>query len=465
MGIKSTIMVVDDEKATVDALQRELRIYGFENIIKCSNSSEALSLINENDVKVLLLDLWMPKISGEKILKEVAQKHPHINTIIITAIDEVNKAVECLNIGAKDYIVKPFEADTVISRINHLLEISSLKEENLLLKKALLNIPVKNTKHFEKIVTINKRMHTIFKYIEAIASSNHPVLITGESGSGKELIADAIHRCSQRKGQFIPVNIAGFDDTLFSDTLFGHTKGAYTGADKARDGLVTRANEGTLFLDEIGELTLNSQIKLLRLLQEKSFFQLGSDVPKKCDTRIVAATNQNLSKLVKEKKFRLDLFFRLQSHHIEIPPLRERKEDIAILANHFLIPEASDTEKRPKIFSQRALKFLQGYSFPGNIRELEGIVIDAIQCTTGDEIDIDVLPKKIRLNNHTKWNENKNINVGFGSQLPTLKKAEELLIEEALKRANQNQTIAAKSLGITRRALYSRISRKNQKKT
>lgn len=463
MITRLTVMIVDDEAPTVNGLHFALKLNGFKNIINCTDSSKALSLIEKNDVRILLLDLWMPRVSGEEILKAVSEKYPHIFVIIITAIDDVNTAVKCLKMGARDYVVKPFEIEGLISRIKHLIEMDSLKNENISLRKALFTTPFKQSKAFDAIVTHSKKMLAIFQYIEAIASSNHPVLITGESGVGKELIASAIHQCSHRKGDFTPVNIAGLDDTLFSDTLFGHIKGAFSGAETTRDGLIMKAGVGTLFLDEIGDLTMNSQIKLLRLLQDKSFYQLGSDIPKKTDARIVAATNQDLTKLVREKKFRLDLFYRLQSHSIDVPPLRERKEDIPLLVTHFFKLEASDLMEKAKCFSQEALNLLQRYNFPGNIRELQGIVIDSIRLSSAAEIGMDSLTERLKLNEDFNVAELEDNSVVFSDQLPSLKEIEELLIEEALKRADQNQTVAARLLGISRRALNNRIVRKKLK--
>ena len=306
-------------------------------------------------------------------------------------------------------------------------------------------------------------MRSIFQYIESISVSPQPILITGETGVGKELVSKAIHRLSQRKGTFVPVNVAGLDDNVFADTLFGHRKGAFTGADQARNGLVEQASGGTLFLDEIGDLSPVSQVKLLRLLQDGEYFPLGSDVGKRSDARVVVATNQNIQALQESGKFRKDLYYRLCCHQIHLPPLRERREDLPVLLDHF-IEKASETlgKKKPTPPGE-LLALLSTYGFPGNVRELQSIILDAVSSHKSGKLSMEGFKSYLRQKQPTLEADPKHLSQGerflvsFSEPLPTLKQTEQLLISEAMKRARRNQATAAQLLGITRQALNKRL--------
>jgi len=317
-------------------------------------------------------------------------------------------------------------------------------------------------------------MRSIFQYVEAIARTSLPVLITGETGVGKELIARALHRLSGRSGEFVAVNVAGVDDTLFSDTLFGHRRGAFTGADRDRKGLIEQAQNGTLFLDEIGDLRPESQVKLLRLLAEGKYYPLGADMPKLSDARIVVATHRDLRALQQTGSFRKDLFYRLQAHHVHIPPLRERPEDIPILAAHFLEAAARTLGKKPPTAPKELFPLLQSYPFPGNVRELEAMVFDAVSRHKGGTLSLETFKdrtgrkeKSARDEGRCRESDSKIENgqhaPTFPANLPTLKQAERALIREALRRAQGNQTLAASLLGISRRALNNRLSRERRR--
>jgi DNA-binding NtrC family response regulator len=313
------------------------------------------------------------------------------------------------------------------------------------------------------MVTQSPVMRSIFQYIESISISPQPILITGETGVGKELVANAIHKLSQRKGAFVPVNVAGLDDNIFGDTLFGHRKGAFTGADQARSGLVEQASGGTLFLDEIGDLSPASQVKLLRLLQDGEYFPLGSDVGKRSDARAVVATNQDIQALQESGKFRKDLYYRLCAHHIHIPPLRERREDLPALLDHFLEKASETLGKKKPTPPRELLTLLSTYRFPGNIRELQSLVLDAVSGHRTGKLSMEVFKSYIRQKQPTLDIDSKhllqveNLMVSFSDPLPTLKQTEQLLISEAMKRAGGNQAIAARLLGITRQALNKRL--------
>ena len=325
---------------------------------------------------------------------------------------------------------------------------------------------IKKPEAFAEIITNSKEMLSIFIYIESIAQSSQPVLITGETGVGKELIARSIHSLSGLKGRFITVNVAGLDDNLFSDALFGHIKGAFTGADKVRRGLVEKASGGTLFLDEIGDLSPASQVKLLRLLQEGEYLPLGQDEPKKTDVRIVAATNQDLWELQEAGKFRKDLNFRLRIHQIHVLPLRERKDDIPLLVDHFLDEVTRTLKKKKPTLPKELFKLLGTYSFPGNVRELQAMVFDAVSRHKARILSLKVFKshiareKKYRIVS-TEVELKETALLTFSNNLPTIKQATQLLVDEAMKRAEGNQSIAAGMLGVSHQALSKRLKSKN----
>ncbi len=317
---------------------------------------------------------------------------------------------------------------------------------------------------FASIVTCSEQMQTIFEYIEAIAISPEPVLITGESGVGKELIAKAIHAVCDNMGQFVPVNIAGLDDTIFSDTLFGHKKGAFTGADTPRKGLIEKAAGGTLFLDEIGDMTFQSQLKLLRLLQEKEYYPLGSDLPLRSDVKIIAATNYRIADLHDQSKFRMDLYYRLKTHLIHIPPLRERKEDIPLLVDYFVNEAAKILGKGCEAASKDVHVALSKYEFPGNIRELRALIFDVVTLYKGDSsiLPLEAFKNQMYIFENTTLTTSflsnvPSTGVAFSEALPSFKEMDQLLIEEALKRSNSNQSKAAQILGISPQALSKRL--------
>jgi transcriptional regulator with PAS, ATPase and Fis domain len=317
---------------------------------------------------------------------------------------------------------------------------------------------------FEHIVTNNDEMLSIFQYITSIAKTKEPVLITGETGVGKELIAEAIHMASGLKGRLVPVNTAGLDDTMFSDTLFGHQKGAFTGAEKSRPGLIEKAKNGTLFLDEVGDLNMTSQIKLLRLLQEGEYMPLGQDEIQYAVVRIITVTNQDLWQLQKSGKFRKDLNFRLRTHHIHIPPLRERQDDLPLLVDHFLEKSANALNKEIPAKPKELMPLLQSYSFPGNIRELQAILFDTVSRQTDNILSLSSLKRHI-FDGHRDMSvaeagpEEDSTCLRFPKELPTIKEATRLLVTEAMKRAGNNQSAAAKLLGVTQQALSKRLNK------
>jgi DNA-binding NtrC family response regulator len=459
------VMMVDDEAQAINSFEMALRSANINNFIRCHDSRDVLALLSSQEIEVLLLDLRMPHISGEELLPMITADYPEIPVVVVTGSNDVDTAVKCMQNGAFDYILKPVEKSRLIGGVKRAVELRELQRENQLLKAHVLSDKLERPDAFSEIITTSTAMRSIFQYIEAIAGSPRPVLITGETGVGKELVAKAIHRLSNRKGDFVPVNVAGLDDHVFADTLFGHKKGAFTDAREARSGLIERAAGGTLFLDEIGDLSPTSQVKLLRLLQEGEFFALGSDMAKRSNARIVVATNQDLDALQSSGQFRKDLYYRLCDHRIHIPPLRSRREDLAALAAHFLDKASNALGKKRPTAPPELVTLLSTYHFPGNVRELESMIFDAVSSHKSGKLSMELLKSHIskahpfsRTDAEEPLPEKRSL-IGFSDQLPTLKEIEQLLIEEAMNRSNGNQSIAALSLGISRQALNKRLKK------
>jgi len=471
-GNSAQILLVDDEIHTLLGFNTLLKSAGLRSVTTIDDSRNVIPFLEKQaeknaQVALIVLDLSMPFVPGEELLVDIKQRFPDIPVIIMTATNTIDSAVQCMKNGAMDYLVKPVESNRFISSIRQALEVHRLQQEVLYLKKSLLADQLSNPAAFSHIITQDKQMLSIFKYVEAIAPSSHPVLITGETGVGKELIGKAIHKCGKPGKEFVAVNVAGLDDTMFSDTLFGHKKGAYTGADAVREGLIARAAGGTAFLDEIGDMSPQSQVKLLRLIQENEFYPLGSDIPKKSDAHIITATNRDLKLAIDNGHFRKDLYFRLCSHHIYIPPLRNRKEDIPVLVDHFLDKAAKALDKKAPIPPPDLFSLLSSYDFPGNVRELESMVINAVSLHKTGMLSLESFRQMMKSEAFTKNGKvelekplpgHPGIEQFFG-KFPSIKQMEDYLIGEALKRANGNQGTAAAFLGITRQALNKRLNR------
>lgn len=463
------ILIVDDEEAILLSIDTILQLAGMDNIITCSDSRQAIVLIERRKPGVILLDLNMPHIDGEAILEQITSQYPQIPIIIITGRIDAETAVDCMKTGAFDYIVKPVDENRLISSVKKSLEFGELHKENRALKEKLKDGTLRNPQAFEKIITCSPKMMAIFSYAESIARTSQPVLVKGETGTGKELIARAIHQLSDMPGEFVAVNVAGLDDNVFADTLFGHVKGAFTGAEQERLGLIERATKGTLFLDEVGDLTASSQIKLLRLLQEKEYMPLGMDENRKSSARIIASTHVDLWDLQQKGLFRQDLHYRLRTHRIYLPPLRERKEDIPLLVDYFL-DHAVDAlnRNRPRIPSELA-PLLSSYHFPGNIRELQAMVFDAAAQNTSKTLSLKAFRTHIGRVRQAEDKKNGNAVTGsipftFADPLPTIREATKLLVKEAMQRSSHNQSTAAAMLGISQQALSKRLKKMETEK-
>jgi DNA-binding NtrC family response regulator len=464
------LLLVDDETSWLHGMKLTLARVGLTDVQQCSDSREVMGLLAKERCDLILLDLTMPYLSGEELLPMIAQEHPHIPVIILTGINQVEKAVECMRLGAFDFYVKSVEPERLTLGIKRALRMLETLRENQQIKSSFLQGEVQRPEVFSEIITQNEQMLILFKYIEAVSRGRQPILICGESGSGKELVARAIAKLYNPAAPYVAVNVAGLDDNVFSDTLFGHLRGAFTGADQERGGMIEQAGEGVLFLDEIGDLSATSQVKLLRLLQEGEYFPLGGDRPKRSRARIVVATNQDLETLQQKGKFRKDLYYRLKTHQIQLPPLRERSDDIPLLLDHFLQLSAQELGVKTPTPPPELAILLSTYAFPGNVRELAGMVFDAVSQHRGGKLPMGSFKQAIGDAMGKEQLEPGDATQGlltFHERLPTLSEAADLLVLEALQRSQNNQTIAAELLGISRPALSKRLKklRENRSRT
>jgi DNA-binding NtrC family response regulator len=464
---REIVLLVDDDKNFLISAGTILRKGGIDAVQTMEDSRDVLPFLEKVHAAVVVLDLNMPHMSGQELLSGIKTRYPDVGVIILTGQDDLETAVECMRGGAFDYLVKPVEESRFLGGIRKAIQLRQLREELFTLKERILGDSPVHAEAFSEIITGSARMENLFRYAEAVAVSDQPILITGETGVGKELMARAVHTLCGRPGDFVAVTVAGLDDHMFSDTLFGHEKGAYTGADKARDGLIRKAENGTLFLDEIGDLPGTSQVKLLRLLQEGEYYQLGSDNPRRSTARVLVATNRDLAEEQEKGRFRKDLFYRLKYHHIHIPPLRERMEDIPVLLEHFLQKAADSLGRKRPTFPPELTTLLKNYQFPGNIRELEGMIHDAVARHDSGVLSTETFRENIgalraapaeSVIEPDKENVPQSL-INLSNGFPSLKEMEDYLILEALKRAEGNQRIAAEMLGITRQALNKRLIR------
>ena len=388
---KVRILVVDDEPSMREMLRIVLRRDGYEVMI-AENGRDAIEQLHRSQFDLLLSDIKMPDVTGVEVLRAAKDINRDIVAFMMTAHASTNTAVEAMRLGAVDYFTKPFSMDELRLKIRQHLETHRLKQENVLLKKAL------NTRYeFSNIIGRSEPMLDVFRMVETIAKTVSTVLITGESGTGKDLVARAIHYNSLRgEHPFVALNCGGVPETLLESELFGHMRGAFTGADSNKKGLMEVAERGTIFLDEIGEMNATMQVKLLRVLQDRRFRRLGGTEEVQADIRIIAATNQDLPKLVAEGRFREDLFYRINVIPMQLPPLRDRREDIPLLADHFLEKYAEQMNKPVLTISHEAIVLLQGYGWPGNVRELENVIERAVALEQSPTVLPDSLPADVR---------------------------------------------------------------------
>lgn len=457
------VLLVDDELPWLRRLSMTLEgPGGINNLIQCSDSRRVMEVLAEKEIGLVLLDLTMPYLSGEQLLGQILADYPHISVIILSGMNQLETAVSCMQQGAFDYFVKTIDEKRLVDGVQRAVRMVELEYENRAMQRHFFREELEFPEVFAPIITASPAMRAVFRYVEAVAASRQPILINGESGVGKELIARSIHQLSRGGEPLVSVNVAGLDDNHFSDTLFGHLRGAFTGAEAARAGMVEKAAGGTLFLDEIGDLSSASQVKLLRLLQEGEYYPIGSDQPKQMHARVVVSTHQDLEARMAAGEFRRDLYYRLLNHHVRIPPLRERKEDLPLLLEHFLERAASQLGKKRPTIPKELPVLLATYDFPGNVRELEAMVHDAVSCHTGRIMSMKGFAARL---DHPSQDL---VETGDGvaanpftplAELPTLQQSSQLLVEEAMRRTAGNQSIAARLLGVSQPALSKRLKK------
>jgi DNA-binding NtrC family response regulator len=447
------VLIVDDESAIRESLQTLLELEGY-RVEAAVSGSEGLSRIAEHPFDLVLLDLALPDGNGIELLGEIRNRDMELPVVMITAYGTVENAVRAMQAGAANFIQKPWDNEKLLADLRAIVARRKAEEENVQLKRAL-----KQRYNFDNIVGKSEPMLRIFDLVAQVASSRSTVLIQGESGTGKEVIAKAIHLHSQRKDQpFVPVNTGSMPSDLLESTLFGHVKGAFTSAVASKKGLFEVADKGTIFLDEIGTMGMETQAKILRVLQDKKFMHLGGVQELQVDVRILAATNVDLRQLVKEGRFREDLFYRLNVITVDLPPLRQRREDIPLLVDHFLRKYSEENERPLRRITPEALRPLLNYGWPGNVRELENVMERAVVLSTGTEVREDLIPDHI---------------LGRNSGLPVLEhppdaslfdileQCERRIIVDVLEKCNWNQTETAERFKVPLSTLNQKIKRLN----
>ncbi|MDY6398423.1 MAG: sigma-54 dependent transcriptional regulator [Treponema sp.] len=444
--MKFTILIIDDEKNIREGLAADFEMDGY-NVKIAANGKEGLDLIANGDIDLVITDLRMPgSISGEEVLRQVTTKMPGIPVIVLTGHGSIDAAVKAMQDGAYDFLTKPLNLAQLEVIVKRALEGRELKIKHTELLKQ-----VSTQKKTDMVIGKSAAMQKVMTLVKKVADARISVLITGETGVGKEVVANAIHNLSSRSDKaFIPVVCSSLSETLLESELFGHEKGAFTNADSMHKGKFELAHGGTIFLDEIGEINQNVQVKLLRVLQERKFERVGGEEPIEVDVRVLAATNKNLEEEVKAGRFREDLYFRLNGIHIEVPPLRERKDDIPLLLNSFLERYNSENSKNITGFDSHARSALYKYDWPGNIRELQHCVESSVVMASGSEITLEDLPPSV-----SKASGIETISVPVGI---TLDEAEKIIIQENLAANKGNKSKTAETLGIGRKTLHRKLA-------
>ena len=451
MKNRNTVLVVDDDNAHRTMLYTLISGWGYE-VTQADDGATAIEKVKEQSYDLVLMDVRMVKVSGLEALEQIKSFNPAIPVIIMTAYSSVDTAVDALKQGAHDYLTKPLDFDKLKITIARSMEHTRLKEENRLLKESL-------GKHFDRrnIIGQSPAMVNLLETVAQVAPSEATALITGESGTGKELIAGAIHFNSSRKdGPFVKINCAAITETLLESELFGHEKGAFTGADRRKEGRFYQAHRGSLFLDEVSEMSLTMQVKLLRVLQEREFTRVGGEKTIPVDVRIIAATNKDLPELIGQAEFREDLYYRLNVVDLEIPSLRKRREDVPLLAQHFLQIFAARNHKEIKGFTPQAMDHLIRYDWPGNVRELMNAVERAVVLSRSDylsEKDFPVI-SGFKIKNDETISQPPPIN---GDGTTPLEEVEKATILKTMEASGGNKSEAARRLGITRKTLHKKL--------
>ncbi len=437
--MKHSILIAEDEEITLKHLQNTMRAEGYD-VTACANGLDAFNALESWYFDLLIADIKMPGMTGMELLVKVKEKHPDMGVILITGYGSIGSAISAIKLGASDYITKPFDLDELVIKVKKVFEQKSLRKENIALR-AFFGMN-KNL----SVIAQSDSMLRILEVIEGLKESDCNILLTGESGVGKSLLAKIIHFTGRRENMpFLSINCATLTEELLASELFGHEKGAFTGAIKMKQGLVEIADTGTLFLDEISEMAPSLQAKLLKVIEDGEFYRVGGTKPIRVDVRFIAATNQNVKAIIAEGRFREDLYYRLNVMEISIPPLRERKDDIAPLCEFFLQKHLPRANKKITGFSKEALKILKSYNFPGNIRELENIIERALIIEKSEVITPDSLPQSISMFQ---------IETIDPSRVQTMDELNRAYAERVLEMVGGNKTKASELLGISRTSLW-----------
>jgi DNA-binding NtrC family response regulator len=438
-----SILIVDDEDATRE-LCRDIALEMGLEVHTASTTSEALETLEQSPVDIVVTDLRVPQLGGIELLKRIGSNQPNTSVMVLTQYGTIETAVAATRLGARDYVTKPFHVEELRTKIERLIQSVELDHENRVLREQLRTRP-----GFGGLIGVSAKMQRVYKMVEKVSQHNYPVLILGESGTGKELVARSIHFMGVRQNKpFVPVDCSGLVPTLIESELFGYVKGAFTGAQHARTGLLEAGNGGTVFLDEIGDLPVDLQSKLLRALQEREIRPVGATDRVRVDLRIIAATNRDLETAIRTGVFRQDLYFRLNVVQVKLPPLRERKSDIPLLVNFFL-EKFSDPQRPIRTISEDAMRRLMAYDWPGNVRELENAVERAVALGSGPILHIADLPSNLQQSPNDKLLES--------NELTTLDEMERRAILRALRETNGDKLAAARLLGIGKTTLYRKL--------
>lgn len=456
------LLLVDEDWNSLIETEALLQSHGISHLLHCLDSRELLGLLGQQPVAAILLEInSLQQQANEQLLELLCREFPHLPVIVATRSEELDSAVRCIKIGAFDYVIKPADSERLVTVVKNALALRDLREENHALRNCVLSPELKNPGAFAAIVTQNDQLLTLFRYAESVARSTEPLMITGEMGVGKNLLAHIVHQISSRPGSFISVDIKELDDQAFAATVFGRTaSGRAAGrTGTSYGGLIEHAAGGTLFLDEINTLSAHAQTLLLRMLQTGNYLPDGTDLPRLNEARIVSATRCDLWENVRGGEFRHDLNFRLRSHHLHIPPLRERRDDIPLLVTHFLEQAVVRYDLEPLAVPDELWPLLDGYDFPANVRELEQLLYQAARASDGGRLALSSIRNHIGkpLINNSKTEVLRGRRLQFTTELPTMKEAAEQLLKEALARANGNQSVAGRMLGISQQAVSKRL--------
>ncbi len=449
-GERGCVVVVDDDADMAELIALALDASGYRSIT-CSGAEPALAALSEHDVDAVVTDLNMPGMNGLEFCERVASNRPDLPIIIVTAHANLETAISSMRCGADDFVTKPLQVDALVHRVDKAVRGRRLRDEVKRLREV-----IDERKHFGEMLGTSPPMRAVFDLLARVVDSDASVLITGESGTGKELVAQALHHQGRRsEGPFVAINCSAMPAALLESELFGHAKGAFTGADGAREGLFVRANGGTLFLDEIGEMPVELQPKILRALQERSVRPVGGTEEIAFDVRIVAATNRDLESSVEDGRFREDLYFRINVIHVALPPLRARGRDILAIAQHFVDKVSTQEQKSVKGISSTAAEKLLNYTWPGNVRELRNCIERAVVLTRTTDLIVDDLPEKIRdyRTSHVL------VSSEDPSELVPMEAVERRYIAKVLAAVGGNKSHAAKTLGFDRKTLYRKLER------